>query len=385
MTAYLDYNASAPMRPEVVAVMQQAMSAAGNPSSVHRFGRRAHRLVEDAREAVAALAGVAADGVVFTGGGTEANNLALTGTTADRHLVSAIEHDSVLNGTASATLIPVGPDGRVDLARLGDLLDQTAKNPGEPALVSVMAANNETGVIQPIAEIADLVHRHGARLHSDAIQAAGKIGLKPALLGADLVSLSAHKLGGPQGVGALVVADDGPVRPLLRGGGQERGRRAGTENVTGIAGFGAAARAVAGLLTEEADRVCRLRDDLERRLLEAAPDARIFGRDAPRLPNTACVAMPGVRSEVQVMSFDLAGVAVSAGSACSSGKVRPSHVLQAMGVPADLADSSVRVSLGWASTDADVDAFMAAWLALYGRTRASSADRMPSPPMHAIS
>ncbi|HYE51622.1 MAG TPA: cysteine desulfurase family protein [Azospirillaceae bacterium] len=362
--AYLDWNATAPLRPEARAAMLEALDEAGNPSSVHAFGRRARRRVEDARAAVAALAGADAAGVVFTGSGTEANNLALAAAPERRLLVSAVEHASVLEAAPGASRIPVDGQGRVDPDALGRLLAG-----GPPALVSVMAANNETGVLQPLEEIARVARSHGALLHVDAAQAAGRVPFDMGVLGVDLATLSAHKLGGPQGVGALLLRPGLEPRPLLRGGGQERRRRAGTENVAGIAGFGAAARAALAGLGAYAD-VAALRDRLEAAVMAEAPEARIAGRDAPRLPNTSCIALPGVPAETQLMALDLAGVAVSSGSACSSGKVKVSHVLEAMGWPAELAGCAVRVSLGWDSRADEVERFLAAWTALRNRAAA---------------
>jgi cysteine desulfurase len=360
---YLDYNAAAPVRPAVVAAMSAAMAEAGNPSSVHGFGRAAHARLEAAREQVATLVSARPGQVVFTSGGTEANDLAIGGSGRPRVLVSAIEHDSVLKAVA-CELVPVDRRGVLDLAALERMLAAAA-----PTLVSVMLANNETGVIQPVAEAARIAHAHGALLHCDAVQAAGKIGVDVAALGADLLSLSAHKLGGPPGVGALIVVDHVALAARLRGGGQERGRRAGTENLPGIVGFGVAAEIAAAELPAMA-ALGDLRDDLERQVLTTVSGALRFGADAPRLPNTSCLALPGLSSELQVMGLDLAGVAVSAGSACSSGKVRPSHVLQAMGVDAATAGSAIRVSFGWRSSAADVEHFLAAWCELAARVRA---------------
>ncbi|MFC7334457.1 cysteine desulfurase family protein [Rhodocista pekingensis] len=355
---YLDWNATAPLRPEARAAMLAALEEVGNPSSVHGFGRRARRRVEEGRLCVAALVGASPEQVVFTGGGTEANALALR-TPAACRLVSAVEHVSVLDAAPDAGRIPVNADGRVDPAALAVLLEAA---PG-PVLVSVQAANNETGVIQPVAEIATLVRARGGFLHVDAAQAAGRLPLDLRTLGAHLLTLSAHKLGGPQGVGALVVADGVPLEPLLRGGGQERRRRAGTENVAGIAGFGAAAQA-AGQDLGFYDTLARRRDALETRLLASVPQARSFGSGVPRLGNTLCLALPGVPAETQLMALDLAGIAVSSGAACSSGKVHASHVLRAMGVADDLAAGAIRVSAGWLTTEAELDRFAEAWLLL---------------------
>ncbi|HZH28551.1 MAG TPA: cysteine desulfurase family protein [Azospirillaceae bacterium] len=360
---YLDYNATAPLLPAVRAALAAGLDLVGNPSSVHRFGREAKRAVEAARAKVGALVGVPPSRIVFTSGATEANNLALA-VPGRRLVVSAVEHEAVRVAAPDAAVIPVDHRGIVDPGALDALL---AADP-RPALVAVMAVNNETGVIQPLAEVGAVAKRHGALVLADAVQAAGKIPL--AGLG-DFVSLSAHKIGGPAGVGALVVPDGVPLAPLLRGGGQEQRRRAGTENLLGIIGFGAAAEAIQAGLPDPTP----LRDDLEERIRSLAPDAVVFGAESPRVGNTSCIGMPGVPGETQVMALDLAGVAVSAGSACSSGKVTPSRVLAAMGVAEDLARCAVRVSLGWASTPQDVDVFVAAWSDLYrrsrGRTRAA--------------
>jgi cysteine desulfurase len=358
---YLDWNATAPLRPEAAAAMTEALSLCGNPSSVHRWGRAARGRVEAAREAVAALAGAAPGGVVFTSGGTEANHLALLGSGRDCVLVSAVEHPSVLGAVPGAERIPVDGDGIVDLAALAAMLAAGA----HPALVSVMLANNETGIVQPAREIAAIARDHGALFHCDAVQAAGKIPLSVAELGADFLTLSAHKIGGPPGAGALICASADPA-PLLRGGGQERNRRAGTENLAGIAGFAAAANACD---TAEYERVRGLRDRLE----AALPGAVVIGAAAPRLPNTSAIAMPGVPAETQIIALDLDGVMVSAGAACSSGKVGPSHVLAAMGIPPGTAGATIRVSLGWSTTEADIAHFIDAWTSLHRRTQAKQA------------
>ena len=368
---YLDWNATTPLRPEAKAAMAHAWDVAGNPSSVHAEGREARRLVEDARAVVAAAIGAEARNVVFTSGGTEANSLALApGITrgkapaAERLLVSAIEHVSVLSGgrfTADAIRsIRVTREGIVDLAHLGALLD------GPPALVSIMLANNETGAIQPVAEAAKLVHAAGGLLHVDAIQALGKIAFDLVSTGADLLSLSAHKIGGPKGIGALVLADgvEG-LAPLLSGGGQEKGRRAGTENVAAIAGFGAATKAALAGREHEASRVEALRDRVEIGLRQT-PEIVIFADSVQRLPNTVLFAAPGMRAETAVIGFDLAGIAVSSGSACSSGKVQPSHVLRAMGYNEKIAQAAVRLSLGWSTSEADIDCCLQGWRKLSG-------------------
>jgi cysteine desulfurase len=361
--AYLDHNATTTVRPEAAAAVAQSLSLTGNPSSVHHAGRAARRQLAEAREAVARAIGMPPDGLlVFTSGGTEANQLAIGGGTW-RVLRSAIEHDSVRAADARAAAIPVDAGGTVVLEALSRQLAESR----EPTLVSVMAANNETGVIQPIGEIVRIAHAAGARVHCDAIQAIGKIPFRMDGGGADLVSVSAHKLGGPQGVGALAVAPGVALSARQTGGGQESGLRAGTENLPGIAGFAVAvARSVAEL--DGFAALASLRDAMERRLAEAEPEAVFFGQGRPRLPNTSCVALPGVPSATQVMALDLAGVGVSAGAACSSGKVRPSHVLQAMGHGEALASSAIRISLGRDTSEADIDRLVAAWTALARRT-----------------
>ena len=371
MIGYLDYNAGAPVRPVAAQAVAAALAAGGNASSVHGPGRSARRTIEDAREAVAALVGAMPEAVVFTSGGTEANDLALHGTGRTRIIVGATEHVSVLEAVPDAAVAPVDSDGMIAL----DTLESMLAASDAAALVSVMLANNETGVIQPLAEVARRAHAHGALVHCDAIQAAGKVPVSMAALGTDLLTLSAHKIGGPQGAGALVVAAPADLAPRLRGGGQERRRRAGTENVPGIAGFGAAAEA-ARADSRECVRLAALRDRLEAGVRALAPLAVIFGAGVARLPNTSCLAMPGVASEVQVMALDLAGVALSAGAACSSGKVQRSHVLDAMGVAPALAECAIRASLGWASRAEDVERFLAAWGRLYAH--AGGAEMAPA-------
>jgi cysteine desulfurase len=352
---YMDYNASVPIRPEATAAVEAALRLSGNPSSVHAAGRSARRVMENARDQIAVAIGAAASEIVFTSGATEANNLALVGSLPRRFLISAVEHDSV-RAMAGET-IPVDSAGIVDLAALERLLAAD----GRPALVSLMLANNETGVLQPVAEAAAIAHRHGALLHCDAAQALGRVPVDVAALDVDLLSLSAHKLGGPAGVGALYIRRGIDLAPVLMGGGQERGRRAGTENLAGIAGFGAA---VTIADSAEALRTATLRDALEARIRALCPEALIFGAGAPRLGNTTCVALAGVPAETQVMVLDLAGIAVSAGAACSSGKLRPSTVLRAMGVAPEIAGAAIRISLGWQSEASDIDRFIAVWRTL---------------------
>ena len=365
--AYLDHNATSPLRPAAFDAMVEALRAGGNPSSVHRAGRKARSLIDAARRQVAALVGALPAEVVFTSGGTEANNMALGGSGRKRVLVSAVEHDSVLKAAPAAEIIPVDADGVVDLAALERML--AASN--EPALVSVMFANNETGVLQPIADVVRLARKAGALVHCDAVQGAGKVPVDLHGLGVDYLSLSAHKLGGPTGVGALVVRTGAPFASDRRGGGQESNRRAGTENVAGIAGFGAAADAARIQLAEGGLAVDGLRDRLEASLRAIAPEARVFGAGAKRLGNTSCISMPGVKAETQVMALDLAGVCVSAGAACSSGKVQRSPVLAAMGVEPAVADTAIRISCGWNTESDDIERLIAAWRDLYIRVSQS--------------
>lgn len=363
---YLDWNATTPLRPEARVAMAAAWEVAGNPSSVHAEGRAARLLVEEARGRVAAAVGAEARNVVFTSGGTEANSLALapglragSGLPINRLVVSAIEHASVLTGgrfgQGAVERVRVTNSGVVDLAHLGELLKAKP-----PALVSVMSANNETGALQPTTQIAGIVHDAGGLLHVDSIQSLGKLPTDIKELGADLLSLSAHKIGGPKGVGALVLRDgiEG-LDALLRGGGQEKGRRAGTENVVGIAGFGAAAGAASASIAEMRG-VQNLRNRLEEGLRQTK-GVFVFSEQAPRLPNTTLFTAPGLNAETAVIGFDLEGVAVSSGSACSSGKVQPSHVLEAMGFGPEFAKGAVRLSLGWSTTEADVDRCLEAW------------------------
>jgi len=363
---YLDYNATAPLRPEARAAALAALEAPGNPSSVHAEGRAARLIVEEARAEVAKLAGVPTRCVTFVSGGAEAANAALNprfggGTNApalDRLIIAAGEHVCVLSGhrfaPSAVERAPLRGDGRIDL----DWLEAACRGPGLP-LLALQAANNETGVIQPVAEAAALVHAAGGFVFCDAVQLAGRGDCEIAALGADAIALSAHKLGGPKGGGALVAArpDVSLGEPLIKGGGQERGARAGTENVPAVAGFGAAVRASLVGLRQESERLLVLRERVEAAVRAYAPDAVVFGERAPRLPNTVCFSAPGVEAATLVIAFDLAGVAVSSGSACSSGKVAPSHVLAAMGAPPALARGAIRVSLGWSSSAADVERF----------------------------
>jgi cysteine desulfurase len=364
---YLDWNATTPLRPEARTAMAAAWDLSGNPSSVHAEGRQARRLVEEARAAVAQAVGALPRNVVFTSGGTEANALALTpglrrgaGPAAERLVVSAIEHASVLAGGRFApgvvSAVGVTRSGVLDLAQLRDAVEGKP-----PALVSIMLANNETGALQPVREAAGIVHAAGGVLHVDAIQALGKVAFDIGALEADLLTLSAHKIGGPKGVGAVVLAEGlQGFEPLLRGGGQELGRRAGTENVAGIAGFGAAAKAATGAREGDAIRLEALHSRLEQGLMQTN-GAIVFSSDVKRLLNTTLFTVPGLKAETAVIGFDLAGIAVSSGSACSSGKVQPSHVLEAMGFSPEIAQGAVRLSLGWSTSGADIDRCLEAW------------------------
>ena len=347
--------------------MSDALDLPGNASSVHAEGREARKWIEGARAAVAKATGAPPRNVVFTSGGTEANALALapgirrgTGPAVTRLVVSAIEHASVLAGGRfppnQIETARVTPAGVVDLDHLRELLRDRP-----PALVSIMLANNETGAVQPIVKVAEIVHAAEGLLHVDAIQAFGKIPLDMAELNADLLTLSAHKIGGPKGVGALVLAEGiSGLEPLLRGGGQELSRRAGTENVAGIAAFGAAAAAAMASLPAEGLRLEALRERLEHGL-RLTPGVVVFSDSVQRLPNTTLFTVPGLKAETAVIGFDLAGIAVSSGSACSSGKVQPSHVLEAMGFEAEIAQGAARLSMGWSTRDADVDRCLEGW------------------------
>ena len=393
---YLDYNASAPLANSAKTAMAAAFELSGNPSSVHSSGRHVRAALEQAREQLAEFVGVRPQDVIWTSGGTEANNLALTPSLFARDkqeevtlYVSAIEHPSVLNGMRfpkeRIKLIPVTPSGVIDLAWLESELTHNLSEQGlseaelaeglapgsQPLLVSVMLANNETGVLQPIKELSELVHKAGGLLHSDCVQGFGKHPIHMDELGADLISVSAHKVGGPQGVGALIVRDAGVVLrdPLVAGGGQELKRRGGTENVLGIVGFGAAIEEMKTSTQTEQARLQSLRDDLEAALQKAAPDAVIFGKGQDRLPHVCCFGVAGMMAETQVIQLDLAGIAVSSGSACSSGKVEQSHVLKAMGVDEALSFSALRVSLGADTKQSDLDEFVTVWTRLYQKAK----------------
>ncbi|WP_069190068.1 cysteine desulfurase family protein [Candidatus Terasakiella magnetica] len=361
---YMDYNATAPAYGSVISAMSAALNHVGNPSSVHGSGRGARKLLEEAREKVARLVNVPSDWVIFTSGGTEADALALNGVDVERVLVSAVEHVAVMNARDDVDVLSVDENGIVDLKALEDRL----KGDERTTLVSVVAANNETGVIQPLEEIVEICHAHGALVHSDAVQMVGKCDFDMQALGLDMISLSAHKIGGPQGVGALVKRQGVDLEAMFKGGGQERSLRGGTENLSGIVGFGAAVEEKTDYLAIKA-----LRDDLELQI--KALGATVFGDGAKRLPNTSYFAFAGMPSERQVMALDLAGVMVSAGSACSSGKVKSSHVLKAMKVEDELAGCAIRVSLGWNSTKEDIEFFVQAYTKLIERVQSRKTGR----------
>lgn len=351
---YLDYNATAPMRPAVREALLAATELPLNPSSVHRYGAEAKKRLETARRSIANALSVFPNEIIFTASGTEANALALRGFPDRPLLTTNAEHASIGKTAAllGAAILPVASDGLANPAKLDDMLTHLA----HPALVSILLANNETGIIQPMRDLADVAHKHGALIHADAVQAFGKIPLDMGLLGVDMMTVSAHKAGGPVGIAALVLRNDLPIKPLLAGGRQELGRRAGTESIALIGAFAALAEEAA--TCADAKRMAALRDRLEQHIgIE-----HVVGAGADRLPNTSMLLMPGVSSETQLMHFDLAGFCVSAGSACSSGRIEASHVLQAMGVGE--AACAIRASLGWATTEDEINAFADTWAAL---------------------
>ncbi len=362
---YLDHNATSPLRPEVREQMVAALDCSGNPSSVHTEGRAARALVEEAREKVAALVDASASEIIFTSGATEANNMVISAPWS-RALVTEVEHESVLAPAEQASFdvkkIPVTDTGivstnevLVEIERLSDLQTEP-----KSVCLSLQMANSETGVMQPVDLLADRVGEHELFVHTDAVQAVGKVPLSFRELGVDAMSLSAHKFGGPKGIGALVLKTGAKIPSLLLGGSQENRKRAGTENLAAIAGFGRAAE-TARADAEKQKEISQLRDTLEQKLAERTPKTRIIGEGAQRLPNTSCIAYPGKVAETLVIALDLAGIAVSAGSACSSGKIGRSHVLEAMNLTPEVADSAIRVSLGWNTTSADIDRFVTAW------------------------
>ncbi len=362
---YLDYNATAPIRPEVMQVMTTAMQSAHNASSIHSFGRKARKYVEDARDEIAKLTGAPRAQIIFNSGATEGNNTVLQYFKNETVLVSAVEHPSVLEAAPKAPHIPVTKDGTIDLNAFENLLKDH-----KPALVSIMLVNNETGIIQPIKQASDLAHKYGALFHSDGVQAAGRIKIDIAEMGIDFLTLSAHKLGGPQGVGALCLGICGITPVLLHGGGQEKSARAGTENVAGIAGFGKAAALANENLSHYQTDCTNLLAPLEIVLCKIN-NLTIWGKDTNKTPNTCLFTIPGLSSETLLMALDLEDIAVSNGSACSSGRVEPSHVLKAMGATDDEASCAIRVSIGWNTKPEDIDAFAAAFTKIHARIAAT--------------
>lgn len=365
---YLDANATMPVKPGVIDVMSDVLRETGNASSIHGDGRIARKRVEDARVHVANMLSTNPAYVFFTGGATESNNTVINTFRDKKIFVSAIEHPSVLEAAPSAQKIPVTIDGIIDMAALETMLGE------QPDLISVMLVNNETGVIQPVADIVRLVRKISpqTRVHTDAVQALGRIPVDFSALQVDYLSLSAHKFGGPQGAGALVLAPGAKIEKILKGGGQEKRQRAGTENIAAITGFGEAARLAISDM-ESFQKLGALRDHLETALRAAEPRLKIFGANALRVSNTTQIALPGIQAETQLMALDLAGMSVSSGSACSSGSVKISHVLEAMNIPQSDALGALRVSLAWNTTQKDIDLFITAWLEMHGRIKAKIA------------
>ncbi len=362
---YLDYNASAPLLPQARAAIIEAIDAqngAYNASAVHYFGREGRKIVEHARMHISALTGTPASQIIFNSGATEGNNTILSHFSNEKILITATEHPSVLDAP-NAIKIPVDTNGLVNLAALEDLLQKH-----KPALVSCMLVNNESGIIQDVAKISALAHKYGALFHSDATQAAGRMPINMQENGIDFLTLSAHKIGGPQGAGALALGLCGQTPTLLFGGGQEKSARAGTENVAGIAGFGAAAKAALENM-ETYKNLAILRDKLEKQIKKISPEIIIHSEDAPRAANTTFFSLPGQDSQSMLMALDLEGIAVSNGSACSSGTVKPSHVLIAMGMDEKSASSALRISTGWDTKESDIEAFLIAWQKIYNRIK----------------
>lgn len=361
---YMDNNATSATSESALAAMRELQGLPLNASSIHSFGRKARGLVEEARENIAKLANSGSARIIFTGSGTESNNMALRSLYNHKVITSSIEHASILKIGTHIHEIPASPAGIIDVSALERIMGQHS---GEKILVSVMLANNETGVVQPINKIAEITHKHGGLVHTDAAQCFGKIKVDMASLGVDMLTISAHKFGGPQGIAALIASKHVPLHPFILGGGQEQGYRAGTENISAIHGFGvAASEAINNVIAMQ--NIAILRDKIESQIMEIAPDAIIFGNKAERLPNTSMIAMPNATSETQIMHFDIEGIAISSGAACSSGKVETSHVLLSMGVSPILAKNAIRVSLGVNNTAMDVDKFITAWKSLYERT-----------------
>lgn len=362
---YLDYNATAPLRPGVLAALHDAHRHVGNPSSVHSFGSAARRMVEEARSDIAALLHTNPANIFFNSGATEANTTILQKYKGQGVLISATEHPSVLENRDNGSFIPVMANGLIDLNEFETLINRSPA----PALVSVMMVNNETGVIQPVQDIAQMCRARGIRFHTDATQAAGRIPVNIGNIGCDYLTLSSHKIGGPQGIGALIAVNPADAPRLIHGGGQERGKRAGTENVAGITGFGVAATHAASHL-DEFKALNQFQQKIEAGLKDIAGDVVIFGATSPRVTNTTCFSIPGTRAETLLIALDLEGIALSSGSACSSGKVTRSHVLQAMGVSEDLIAGALRISTGWATEEAHVERFLHVMNIIMKRIRA---------------
>ncbi|WP_341818295.1 cysteine desulfurase family protein [Wolbachia endosymbiont (group B) of Ennomos erosarius] len=360
---YADYNATAPISENVKkSIFEVLLKQTLNPSSLHKRGQEARKILQEARDNVRGAIGVSSDKeIVFTSGATEANNLVMRGIAGYLHVISAIEHPSILNSACNPYIIPVNQEGIVDFLELEKILSELK---GNKAIVSVMMANNETGVIQPIEEIAEIAHKFGAICHTDTAQSVGKIKVNMEDLGVDLLTLSAHKFGGVAGSGVLIFNKELAIEPIIIGGGQEKGFRGGTENIVAIAGLSAALQNIPDLLSKM-DEVKELRDQLECELLNLASDIRIFGKNSKRLPNTSFIYMPGVKSDVQLMHFDLNHIAVSNGSACSSGKVEPSHVLLAMGATKEQAECSIRISIGPETKPQDIKKIVDCWYNIY--------------------
>ncbi|WP_353279148.1 cysteine desulfurase family protein [Wolbachia endosymbiont (group A) of Cydia amplana] len=360
---YADYNATAPISENVKkSIFEVLLKQTLNPSSLHKRGQEARKILQDARDNVRGAIGVSSDKeIVFTSGATEANNLVMRGIAGYLHVISAIEHPSILNSAFNPYIIPVNQEGIVDFLELEKILSELK---GNKAIVSVMMANNETGVIQPIEEIAEIAHKFGAICHTDTAQSVGKIKVNMEDLGVDLLTLSAHKFGGVAGSGVLIFNKELAIEPIIIGGGQEKGFRGGTENIVAIAGLSAALQNIPDLLSKM-DEVKELRDQLECELLNLVSDIRIFGKNSKRLPNTSFIYMPGVKSDVQLMHFDLNYIAVSNGSACSSGKVEPSHVLLAMGATKEQTECSIRISIGPETKPQDIKKIVDCWYNIY--------------------
>jgi len=360
---YLDYNATALIRPEVLSLVTQVMGDVGNASSVHSFGQSARKYVENARAQIATLCAVTAEEITFTSGATESINTVLSGYRGKRVLISAIEHPAVIAAAPQAEKVPVTSNGLVDMEAYKAMLHEGAP----PALVSIMLVNSETGVIQPVKEMAKMAHDVGAHFHTDAVQGAGRMDISLETMGADYMSLSAHKMAGPQGVGAIITRKGLEVPKFMLGGGQEKNCRAGTHNTAGIAGMGLAAELALKQMPDYTE-IQKLRDDMEAQMRQISNEIIIYGGNAPRVGNTCNVGLNGVPAQTQMMALDLEGIAVSSGSACSSGSFKPSHVLTAMGASEEDAKSALRISLGWATTSADIDAFLESYKKIIERT-----------------